>query len=126
MGPELGFGLIILSIGALLFLHKLWFLRKAIKTIGIVVEVSAGSEGGGGHGPMGGSPTVKRVQFQAQDGHDFTFNAIGIAVVGSRVSLLYDRHNPQNARINSFLQLWSFALGWAVFGILISLVAVST
>ena len=126
MDPELGFGLIILVIGGLLSIRRLWFLHRAIKTMGTVVESSGGTGGGGTIGGGGGGAAFKTVQFQAQDGQSFTFTALGSATVGSRVSVFYHRRKPRKARINSFLQLWAAVLGWVGVGILIVIGAFAT
>jgi len=124
MDPELGLGLIILAIGVFLFVRRLWFLRRAIVATGIVLGSSEGA--GGTSGPVWASPSVKLMQFKTLDGRMFNFTALGGAPVGSHVSVLYHLDNPRKARINSFLQLWSFVLGWAGVGILVVVAAILT
>jgi hypothetical protein len=37
--------------------------------------------------------------------------------IGARVDVLYDAHEPSNARINTFLDLWGLALVFGIIGL---------
>jgi hypothetical protein len=107
-----GAGTLLLVIGLIEAVHTQWFVTRAARASGVVVENISGTD-------SEGSSTVRpQVRFRIPTGQVFLFiSRVGSSrpryEAGEGVPVLYDPENPGDARIQSSLSLWFVSL---VFG----------
>jgi hypothetical protein len=88
------------------------FVNKASHADGVVVALRQGSRS-----------TWSIVAYKSAGGAGFnvqsnvTNRAMLRLPIGARVDVLYDAHEPANARINTFLDLWGLAFGFGMIGL---------
>ena len=96
---------ILLAIGVFLWMRTRRFLRTAVDTTGVIVDLieSSGSEGG----------TVYQavVEFQTREGRTVRWtesmaSSPAAGDVGDQLPMKYNPENPQEARIARFFRMW--------------------
>jgi hypothetical protein len=126
-------GLVLLGAGIFTFLQQRLRIARAARTEGVVTDLIAvrkgetlivsKTEAGVALGP--GFRYRPKVRFRTQDGR--TLNLVARVSsrpsrfkVGERVGVFYDPHDPAQAQIDSFLDLWFLTLMlvfWGLFAI---------
>ena len=76
----------------------------------------------------GGSTDYPVIEFATASGEvrRFTTSGPGDYAKGKTVEVLYDAHNPVNARVNLFIELWLGSLALGAFGLLCLGVGIGT
>jgi hypothetical protein len=104
-----GVGTLLFAVGLIVAVHTQWFIARAARAPGVVIENIWGTD-------SEGSSTAKpRVRFRTPAGQEFVFvSKVGSShpsyEAGEGVAVLYDPENPGDARIQSFLSLWFVSL----------------
>lgn len=108
-------GVVVLVVGAVVFVRTAQFVAGAERGTGTVIELSRGtnSEGGVTYYPV--------VRFTTSEGEAIEFvsstgSSPPFAVPGDRVDVLYDPDDPYNAKLDGFLDLWLLPGGFVVMG----------
>jgi len=111
------------GVGCIVFGIKFYFDNKkfsdnAVNVEGIVTNIKY---------KIGKNSTkifAPEVEFKAVDGNQYTFVAETFSVeskniykVGQKIEVLYEDNNPQNAKINSFKELWFLAIWLLAIGL---------
>lgn len=96
--------LLLLGIG--MFVGNIFFMLRAEKTTGIIVDYEARRTS------RGGSSFAEVVDFQGPDGKTIRFvekssRSRFVFKTGHSVEVLYDPNNPQKARVNSFIGMYT-------------------
>jgi hypothetical protein len=106
-------GLVLSAIAGYFYLDSRHFVSKASHADGAVVAVREGVP----------YQFWTIVAFKTGSGVPATFESKSPSRVsprfplGTRLDVLYDEHEPSNARINSFVDLWGLAFCFAVIGL---------
>ncbi len=110
-------GLVLLFIAGNVIKNRIDFLNSSSIADGKVVEIIQGksSDGNATYRP--------KISFVDQTGQEITFvseltSNVFTYGIGEEVSVLYDKHNPQSAKINTFIQIWFAALIPLVIGLI--------
>jgi hypothetical protein len=120
----LGVGAVMLAVAVFTYLHTRTFIAGAAMADGVVIEnvwsSSSSSRSSGTYHP--------RVRFRA-NGREFVFvSSVGSSPASFRVNdavqVYYNPENPDNARINSFGELWLLPLIFGSLGVVFSLVGI--
>jgi hypothetical protein len=101
-------GLKVGSLGGLLFLRRLRFLRKNCTTSGVVEKVTLMHL-------VDGNAYQPKITFTTRTGENVVLTSVGMSNpprfrVGQEVPVVYDPSNPRKARIRSFASLWFASL----------------
>jgi hypothetical protein len=124
---------IILLIGSVFsFTSTKTFLKNSIATNGTIVEVvmEKSTQTQKGHVTYY-YKYYPKVSFAANDGNEYTF----VSNIGSNkspyspgqgVKVLYDQKNPQNAKINKFIDIWLGPLLFFIIGLAFLILGLST
>lgn len=109
-------GLSILAGDFFITSNTIFFLNNSVKAEGQVVEIiqSRSSDNKAIYSP--------RVVFIDSVGNEITFTSslstnISSYSTGDKVEVFYEKSNPQNARINSFFQIWFATILMSVLGV---------
>ena len=106
-------GLLLSAIAGYFYLDSRHFVDKASHADGVVVAVREGSP----------YQFWTIVAFKTGSGVPATFESKRPSRVSprfplrTRLDVLYDEHEPSNARINSFLDIWGLEFGFALLGL---------
>jgi hypothetical protein len=106
-------GLVFSAMAGYFYLDSRHFVSKALHADGVVVAVREGSP----------YQFWTIVAFKTGSGVPATFESKSPSRVsprfpiGTRLDVLYNEHEPSNARINSFVDLWGLEFGFAVMGL---------
>jgi hypothetical protein len=106
-------GIVVLVIGILLFVRTRRFVGRAASAIGTIMDVKTRWRLGWGLN------RVSVVRFQTQDGQTVEFESYRSILSpgpGEHVEVLYDPLNPEEARSDSFMELWLPPLFLSLFG----------
>src|SRR5436190_12450367 len=114
-------GLVPASLGSLIFLRRLRFLRTACMTFGVVEKVTLVHL-------VDGHAYQPKITFIALAGGKVQLPSVGMSNpprfrVGQEVPVVYDPSNPYRARIRSFASLWFASLLFGGLGSLFFLIA---
>jgi hypothetical protein len=109
------------SLGGLLFLRRLRFLRTKCATTGVVEKVTLVHL-------VDGNAYQPKITFTTQTGENVVLTSVGMSNpprfrVGQEVPVVYDPSNPHKARIRSFASLWFASLLFGGLGSLFFLIA---
>jgi hypothetical protein len=90
------------------------FLRRSVTAAGTVVSMRAKED----DDSNSSAPTLS---FKSSDGHGYTvasnnFSSPAEFTVGQDVTVLYERDRPEEARIDSFYQVWGMAEVLGIIG----------
>lgn len=110
-------GLALLATAFFFYQQSAEFVARAFPVEGVVIAYDQ-SDRGATQGPTAAAPVIL---FQTPRGEAHRFRATPYAAwlsfeIGDRVPVLYDPRNPENARVDSFVQLWAGVVGAAVLG----------
>ena len=114
-------GLVPGSLGGLIFLRRLRFLRTTCATSGVVEKVTLVHL-------VDGHAYRPKITFTTQTGENVVLTSVGMSNpprfrVGQVVPVVYDPSNPHKARIRSFASLWFASLFFGGLGSLFFLIA---
>jgi hypothetical protein len=114
-------GLVPGSLGGLIFLRRLRFLRTTCATSGVVEKVTLVHL-------VDGNAYQPKITFTTQTGENVVLTFVGLSNpplfrVGQEVPVVYDPSNPHKARIRSFASLWFASLLFGGLGSLFFLIA---
>jgi Protein of unknown function (DUF3592) len=107
-------GVVFIVIGILLFVRSRRFVGRAASAIGTIMDVKTRWRLG--------APRLRQVsvvRFQTQDGQTVEFESARSILSqgpGGQLEVLYDPLNPEEARSNSFMELWLYPLFFSLFG----------
>ncbi len=109
------------SLGGLIFLRRLRFLRTACTTFGVVSEVTLMHL-------VDGNSYLPKITFITQTGEKVELTSVIMSnppqfQVGQEVPVVYDPHDPRRARLRSFAGLWFKSLFFGGLGSLFFLIA---
>jgi hypothetical protein len=114
-------GLVPASLGGLIFLRRLRFLRTACTASGVVEHVTLVHL-------VDGHAYQPKITFTTQAGENVVLTSVGMSNpprfrAGQEVPVVYDPSNLHKARIRSFASVWFASLLFGGIGSLIFLVA---
>lgn len=112
----IGIGLLPGCLGGLLCLSRLSFLRRTVRVIGLVEEMTLMHR-------LNRHVYQPKITFTAQNGKKVRLVSLGQSNpprfrVGQEVPLIYEPQQPHGARIRSFGSLWFAPLLFVSFGML--------
>ena len=110
------FAALFFGVGLILLVRELSIEQGGVRTIGSVAEVRAYENAEGtNYAPV--------VEFTASDGRTVKFEGTSTnppPVRGEVVPIIYSRSDPQDARIDRFIDRWAFPCGFSAIGILMA------
>lgn len=114
------FGATFFGIALFSFIHTQNFVKAAASTEGVVLELKPVESSSTNSGGYTYAPVVK---FKTPDGKNIHFKSSTSSnppefSVGQTVPVLYNRSNPQEAQVDSFVQLWLLPTVFGGFGII--------
>jgi hypothetical protein len=114
-------GIILLVIGVYLLKNKMEFLNNSVQVVGTIIDVeSSRSNSTTYYYPV--------ISFHTLDGTTYTFSSeTGSSAAfdinkGDKISVRYTEENPQNAKVDSFMELWGLPLALLLAAIVLLLV----
>lgn len=110
-------------VSAFNFLNTLNLLSNSHKTLGKIVGINEERQSKGGYMY---SPLIK---YKSGTGDEYVYSSAtktgySSYKIGQEVELIYDKNNPQNARINSILDIWFLTILMGVLGSVITITGV--